>query len=383
MPVPYLPRYLLPQEHQSLPTVHWGIQTLETTLHCRLPSKPSTKVDRVAFLSHWRSARGWYLARELVDGDLNPTGLMGSEASLQHENTLTLGNTQASERAQPEVSTALPSFFVIGPPRTGTTWLHAVLRQSTLLPHPAKETRFFDSHFQRGFDWYRAHYPARSDNRPMAEVAPTYFASPEARERLVKAVPHAKVACIFRNPVERVVSLYRLKRAYGMIPWSFEQAVFRDPEMLESGRYATNLKAWKAMLSDEQILPLVYDDLRSQPQAFVDDLADFIGVPRFTLTAGQMSYVFASERMTHPRSYLRTRSATALADWCKARQLHGVVEAVKDSPLIKLFLGGGPAFSQLSPEVSQRLYEIFRPEVEELETLLNRDFSSWKSWNSF
>jgi hypothetical protein len=48
----------------------------------------------------------------------------------------------------------------------------------------------------------------------MGEVAPTYFASNEARERLANTIPDAKIVCIFRNPVDRILSLYRLKRAY-------------------------------------------------------------------------------------------------------------------------------------------------------------------------
>ena len=67
-----------------------------------------------------------------------------------------------------------------------------------------------------------------------------------------------------------------------------------------------------------------------------------------------------------------------MANWCKARRLDRVVTAIKSSPLIKLFLGGGPPFAQIAPETTQRLYELFRPEIEELEVMLNRDFSAWK-----
>jgi hypothetical protein len=68
-----------------------------------------------------------------------------------------------------------------------------------------------------------------------------------------------------------------------------------------------------------------------------------------------------------------------MADWCKARRLDRVVATVKSSPLLKLFLGGGPAFEELSPAISVRLYELFRPEVEKLEAILDRDLSAWKS----
>jgi sulfotransferase family protein len=285
------------------------------------------------------------------------------------------GNTHA---ATPAHIGRLPSFFVIGPPRTGTSWLNEVLNEHTLLPSPAKETRFFDTFFLRGIEWYRAHYPRSNDSRPIGEIAPTYFASAKARERIAQIVPRARVVCIFRNPVERVVSLYRLKRAYAMIPWTFEQAIIRDPELTESSKYATNLKAWQRALGTDQVLATVYDDLRDKPQSYVDALADFIEIPRFTLSQSQIRHVHACETMTHPRNYHRTRSAMIMAEWCKSRRLDRVVTVVTSSPMIKLFLGGGPAFVDLSREVSLRLYEHFRPEVEELEATLNRDFSAWK-----
>jgi len=127
------------------------------------------------------------------------------------------------------------------------------------------------------------------------------------------------------------------------------------------------------------VLATLYDDLRDKPQKFLDTLVDFVGVPRFALTHSQMMCVHASETMTHPRSYHRTRRATALADWCKARQLDKIVAAVRNSPLRSLFLGGGSPFAEFPMETLLGLYELFRPEVEELESMLNRDLSAWKS----
>jgi len=79
----------------------------------------------------------------------------------------------------------------------------------------------------------------------MGEVAPTYFAPREAPRRIKELVPNAKIVCIFRHPVERILSLYRVKRAYGIIPWSFEEAILRVPELTETSKYATYLKSWQ------------------------------------------------------------------------------------------------------------------------------------------
>lgn len=289
------------------------------------------------------------------------------------------GRAPFPSRSPVDSGKPLPSFFVVGPPRTGTSWLHEVLSQHTVLPYPTKETRFFDKHFDRGFDWYRAHYSVSTENRLVGEVAPTYFASNVARERIAQRVPAARVICIFRNPVDRLVSLYRVKRAYGMIPWNLEEAIVRDSELMESSKYGINLKAWLQTFGRERVLATVYDDLRDEPQAYLDRVADFLDLPRFELSASQTDPVFASETMTLPRNYYRTRSALMMAEWLKQRQLDTVVAAVKKSPLLKFVLGGGPPFAELSCDLSLKLHDHFRPEVEELETLLQRELSAWKS----
>ena len=129
----------------------------------------------------------------------------------------------------------------------------------------------------------------------------------------------------------------------------------------------------------EQLLPLVYDDLCKDPQSFVDQVADFVGTPRFTLTMSQRLWVHASEAMTHPWNYQTTRSASSIADWCKAHRLDRLVAAVRNSPLKKIFLGSGTPFKDVPEEVLSKLSDLFRPEVEELEILLQRNLSAWRA----
>jgi hypothetical protein len=82
--------------------------------------------------------------------------------------------------------------------------------------------------------------------------------------------------------------------------------------------------------------------------------------------------------MTYPRNARWTRVAAGIAEWLKGQRLDGVVAAVKRSPCLKLFLGGGREFAELSPEALHRLYRLFRPEVDKLEVILSRDLSAWR-----
>lgn len=287
-------------------------------------------------------------------------------------------NGFGKETGAHHAGSALPSFFIIGPPRTGTSWLQSVLSEYAWLSHPTKETRFFDKHFERGLEWYGSHYRKVQVGRRIGEVAPTYFASTEARERIAQLIPDARIVCTFRNPVDRVLSLYRLKRAYGLIPWDFEEALERDPELMESSQYASHLKEWQRTFGHSQVMVTVHDDLQADPQGYLDKLVEFVGLPRVKLRSSQIRRVLTSEDMTEPRNYYWTRGAALLAEWSRARKLDGMVAAAKRLGALKLFVGGGRAFTELTEGQRMKLYELFRPEVDELETMLKRDFSAWK-----
>jgi hypothetical protein len=276
----------------------------------------------------------------------------------------------------------LPSFVVIGPPRTGTSWLHQVLKARAILPD-FKETRFFDLHFGRGLDWYIRHFPSCEESElPTGEVAPTYFASPEARKHIARTVPRAKVACIFRNPVERIVSLYRVKRAHGMIPWSFEEALFRDKELLESSRYATHLEAWQQLLGKDQVLPTLYDDLQEAPQAYLDVLAGFLGIQKFTVPSAAMRRVHTSESLAQPRWHVVTHTGSRIAEWLKSRRLNGVVAGIRESRIGEFLLASGMPFEHVSPDLSQAVYDLIADEIDRLEALLGWDLSRWRPSSS-
>jgi hypothetical protein len=273
-----------------------------------------------------------------------------------------------------------PSFIVVGPPRTGTSWLRKVLEPHATLPSPSKETRFFDLHYHRGPAWYDWHFP-RDRKGPIGEIAPTYFASSEARARIAETLPNAKIVFSFRNPIERAVSLYRLKRAYGMFRWSFDEALRNDPELINSGLYWSHLSGWQECFPPEQLLVSIYDDLVSDAQGFVDRITAFTGLSPITVSQSQLQRVYSSERMTQPRSYIATRLATSVANWCKSRHLDHFVESVRESALLNLFLGGGESLPSISPSTLAELAEIFRPEVDALESHLGRRLEHWKSPN--
>ena len=275
------------------------------------------------------------------------------------------------------VSFRLPDFFAVGPPRTGTTWLHHALAGRANLPRHNKETRFFDTHYSKGLDWYARHFERPSD-LPTAEVCPTYFSSELARDRIARLIPAARIICSFRDPVERIFSLYKVKRAYGFTCPEFEAALTRDPELMESSRYAFHLLRWQRAFGAGNVLATFYEDLVAESQSYVDRIAQFTGIPKFRLDETRLRRVNSSDDIGAPRIPGVSRLGTAVADWLKAHHRGQAVAAVKASRLARIILWRDTPIPHLASATACRLRRELRPEVEALEEMLNRDLSAWK-----
>ena len=77
-----------------------------------------------------------------------------------------------------------------------------------------------------------------------------------------------------------------------------------------------------------------------------------------------------------PKSYKLARRAREFREWLRRRKLYFISE--KCAPAWNYCFGRGAAFPPLDPMVEASLREEFRPEVEALEALLQRDLTRWK-----
>ena len=145
----------------------------------------------------------------------------------------------------------------------------------------------------------------------------------------------------------------------------------------DSASYATNLQHWQQAFPRKQMLITLYDDLRKSPQTYIDKLLNFLDLPASPLTDADLKYVHTSERLTEPRSFLLTRTATLMADWCKARNLDQIVAAVRTSRFMNTLLSSGPPFPEVSRSARDRVGEMLQPEIESLERMIGRDLSMW------
>ncbi len=273
----------------------------------------------------------------------------------------------------------VPGFIVIGPQRTGTTWLYNyfLTRGDICLPRGVKETFFFDKKYAKGLKWYSDHFTACMESDLIAEVAPTYFHSTHATDRIKQALGNIKLISILREPVERTYSMYLLYRRYGVVGKDLRASLEPFPEILDSGRYATHLKRWFRDFGRENVHIAFFEELNSNTDAFVRSINDFLGIEHKKLDPTLNRQINKAALPQHPRL---ARFGLWVADTLRDKGIYKAVTLAKDLGLKEFFFGSpeGLDLPQMSVEDNIWLKEYFTDEIIELQNLLDRDLTSWR-----
>lgn len=268
----------------------------------------------------------------------------------------------------------LPDFVVVGAQRSGSTSLYRYLdSHPEIFMAATKELHFFDRHFDRGLGWYAGHFADATPDQVVGEATPRYMCDAAAVERLASTLPDGRFLAILRNPVDRAYSHYWMERARGREPNSFEEAIAAedardDPEVLPAylgqGRYLAQLERLVEHVGRDQLLVVLFDDLRQDAEGTYSEICRFLGVDDG----------WRPERLGQPvNQFVGFRSLT----------LRRVTKLIPPSiPLASRALGRLNATRQtsyppMSPETRQRLVDRFAAENHALGAWLDRDLGAW------
>jgi hypothetical protein len=209
-----------------------------------------------------------------------------------------------------------PGFLIIGSQKCGTTSLYNYLIQHpSLIAASKKEIHFFSTHYQKGYEWYKNHFPGKKDSRKKTdaitgEATPYYIFHPHSPARIRKILPNVKLIVMLRDPVERAFSHYKHHVKFKVEPLPFVEAIKAESERLmgeldkmvqdESynsynfqmfsylarGVYIDQLKRWLEYFPKEQLLILQSEDFFRDPEGNFVKTLQFLGLPEYKL----MSY---------------------------------------------------------------------------------------------
>ena len=264
----------------------------------------------------------------------------------------------------------VPEFLYIGTSKAGSTWLfNALSRHPDVFLPSNKGLYYFDAHFDRGEEWYVEQFRGSDASLARGEVSHSYLSSPEAPERIRAKAPLVRLLVCLREPVDRAFSDYLDLRKNQQFEGSFESALEHYPRLVDRGRYATHLRRYLEVFPREQLLVQLFDDLKADPQAYADDVFDFLGVPRQVLPPSELR-----SRMPAgvPRSRAAASAAKSASQLVKRLGLRRFRSRVKRSARMRqaLYRPYTDDKPTIDPATAARLRETFAGEVAELDAML-------------
>lgn len=269
----------------------------------------------------------------------------------------------------------VPELVVIGGRKCGTTWADQCFREhpGLFLPPSTKELFYFDRYYERGIDWYAAHFANAPETSLCVEVTPSYLSSPEATERLPATLPNAKLLVLLRNPVDRALSDFNHAQRKGDVQegMRFRDACNHLPSLLEEGQYHVHLERWMYEVASDRLRVYLIEDVAKQPAAFFREVFGWLGVEYIKPESAER---FVGGADGAPRSHALTRFAHEGSRALRARGWHAPVNAVKALGGKRLIFSK-PAASgpdeALEAHDRDWLREFYEPTVESLERQLS------------
>ena len=195
-----------------------------------------------------------------------------------------------------------PDFLILGAQKAGTTSLFRYISDyaGNFAAPTRKEIQFFTDHYDRGLDYYCAHFPLFARGNKTGEASPTYLFYHKCPQRIHECLPHARFVVLLRNPVERAYSHYSFlnltDKTIGRDPLSFDQAVRTEEQRFRveqnsaffyeykkhsykaRGRYYEQLRRWLDYFPLDRFLILETDELTREPRKTLQTIFQFLGL---------------------------------------------------------------------------------------------------------
>ncbi len=197
---------------------------------------------------------------------------------------------------------------------------------------PAKDLYFFDRYYDKGVEWYSAHFArATARHRVVGEVCQDYLFHPDAAERIATVLGRARFMVTLRDPVDRAFSSYLYMLKMGQQPGTFAQALDSRPDLVDHGRYGSGLERFVDRFGAGSIYVGVFDDLVADPRRFISDLLGWLEVEPMELTQELLGTRLPASQA---RAAWLSRTVRRVADWTRERDGAELVGRVKRAPLV-------------------------------------------------
>jgi hypothetical protein len=286
-------------------------------------------------------------------------------------------------------------FIGIGAPKAATTWISECLREHPeICMSSEKEVNFFNNDFlfKKGLSYYSRFFKDCPKNKIKGEYSTNYMCFPKSAKRIHDCFPNVKLIVSLRDPKGRAYSHYKYAvQKKGRISFykDFEDALSKDYLLVEKGFYFKQLKEYFNLFPKENILILLYGDIKKNPKEIIRKIYSFLGVKNISFVPKSLNKkVLKSSRLSTEAKFPFLNSffyrvkiflsrISFLRNILDSGFFHSlgrflIMKNKKTIPSEKNI-----SFPPLSEKTKEKLTEIYKEDIKKLENLINKNLSCW------
>ena len=290
-------------------------------------------------------------------------------------------------------------FIGVGAVKSGSSWMASLLGQH---PEVAMSSRKEVSYFNRfnlngtpnysssfDFSYYKKFWS--NNNKIKGEVSPQYLFDMHAPLSIKKMFPNTHILIMLRNPSEVVYSHFLYEKLFNRSikpNLSLEKAIQANSYLLETASFSDQVERYLSVFGENKVHIYLMEEALKDPSIFSKklysdiDLVDVDFKPSYN-SVNQSKKVRSNlifSLLTIPsliKKIIEGSRGNCFVDKIKQTRFYINLVNARDRILDKnISLVKKP---KMSLEESKLLESYFKKDIENLETLLDRDLSEWKA----
>ena len=305
---------------------------------------------------------------------------------------LSAAGTVENPEPRPAEGLTLPTFFIIGAAKAGTTSLHhyldlhpeiqmSAVKEPNFFAGPANGIPYPVGRVERLDEYEGLFDPAY---KVRGEASPSYTNAPRREgvpERIRKLVPEARLIYLVRDPIARTVSQHQMRVAdgkdrhsIGVVLAELDSVNPHSFYLTCQSFYARQLKLYLPHFPQERIMVIDQADLRADRQATLREVFAFLSVEEdFTSERFDAELYAARDRRVNTPFFNRWLKPALAAP---ARRLPARLRDAVRGPMERALLPALPA-PELDQRSRTRLKELYADDTARLRELTGKPFESW------
>ena len=281
----------------------------------------------------------------------------------------------------------LPTFFIVGAAKAGTTALYSYLDlHPEVHMSPRKEPDFFAdpngylpfgrisslNQYERLFD---SDAPSRGEASHTYSIFPIHEGVPD---RIHKLVPDARLIYLVRDPIERAKAWYLQNASWRSVATPQEEiGDVNDPynEYIAGGKYMEQIGQYMPLFDRRNLLVVEQGDLRLKRRETLTEIFSFIGVsPDYWTPEFDEAHNLSSDRVHIHRSIWRV---------ARSKPAQAAIGILPEGARTGFRRVGKSALGSRIPEAKfpesllRECGEAFRADVDALREFTGRDLAGW------